>query len=101
MSLLNKVTQKESTSKSEVVNTTLTSLSGVINGKYGPYRIFQCPEGKFIVDESKISNAALFRPNSSASITVTEYTNSSGEEKVIISALQLHVPENYGLYFSK
>jgi len=98
MSLLSQVKQKESKSKSEVVNTTLVSLSGVINGEYGPYRLFECPEGKFIVDDNRVSNATIFRPNCNASITVSQYTNSDGEEKTVISALQIHIPEKSGVF---
>ena len=93
MSLLSAVKQanKADDIKLETVDTKLLTLTGVINGKYGPFRQFSCAEGTFNIDEKNVTNSRLFKPSCDATITVKQYTNSTGEEKTVIAGLTIHI----------
>ena len=105
MSLLSSLKAATSTSstesKTESVEVTISSLSSPINGKYGMFRQFNMNGEMYNIDDSKVFNTGVFKPNSKATLTIQQYINKDGVEKTIIAGLNIHLPEGSGLFIMK
>lgn len=103
MSLLSSLQTSASTSSSvtESVEVVISTLSAPISGKYGNFRQFSMNGQSYNVDDSRVQNAQVFRPNSKATLTLQQYTNKAGEEKTIVAGLNIHLPEGSGLFIMK
>lgn len=104
MSLLSKLasaSSSTSTSQTESSEVVISTLSGPVSGKYGMFRQFTMNGQIYNVDDSRVQNAQIFKPNSKATLTVQSYTNKNGEEKVVIAALNIHLPEASGLFIMR
>lgn len=100
MSLLAKLAPVASTSPStsESMEVIVSSLSSSIEGKFGKFRQFTVDGNTYNIDDNKVSNASVFKPNSKATLTVREFVNKEGEVKVVCSALSIHFGEGCGLF---
>jgi hypothetical protein len=103
MSLLNSLkavdsTTSASTSTSESVEVTISSISAPINGKFGHFRQFTMNGAKYNVDDSRVFNIQVAKPNAKAVLTINQYVNKDGEEKTVVSALSFVLPEASGLF---
>jgi phosphate-selective porin len=90
-----------STSITESSEVVVNTLSSPIAGKYGNFRQFSMNGNTYNIDDSRVQNAQVFRPNTKATITVQQYTNKDGDEKTIIAGLNIHLPEGSGLFIMK
>jgi hypothetical protein len=91
-----------STSTSESIEITVSSLSAPINGKFGPYRQFKLSDGTTLnVDDARITNVNVFKPNSKATLTMNQYVNKDGVEKTVISQLCIELPTASGLFIMR
>lgn len=105
MSLLSKLTPATSTSTStsttESVEVTIQTLSAPIAGKYGNFRQFTMNGDTYNVDDSRVFNTNVFKPNCKATLTIQEYVNKEGNSKTIVAGLNIHLPEGSGLFIMK
>lgn len=105
MSLLTSLNPSTSTSasasKTESVEVVVSTLSAPIAGKYGNFRQFSMNGNTYNVDDSRVQNAQVFRPNSKATITIQQYTNKEGVEKTVVAGLNIHLPEGSGLFIMR
>jgi phosphate-selective porin len=100
-SLKSSASTSSSTSVTESSEVVVNTLSAPIAGKFGNFRQFSMNGSTFNVDDSRVINAQVFRPNTKATITVQQYTNKEGEEKTVIAGLNIHLPEGSGLFIMK
>ena len=105
MSLLAKLqpapSASTSTSTTESVEVTIQTLSAPIAGKYGNFRQFTMNGNSYNVDDSRVFNTNVFKPNAKATLTIQAYTNKEGIEKTIVAGLNIHLPEGSGLFIMK
>ena len=105
MSLLSKLqpapSASTSTSTTESVEVTIQTLSAPIAGKYGNFRQFTMNGNSYNVDDSRVFNTNVFKPNAKATLTIQAYTNKEGVEKTIVAGLNIHLPEGSGLFIMK
>lgn len=104
MSLLTSLKPSASSSSSsttESVDVVISTLSAPISGKYGNFRQFTMNGESYSVDDSRVLNAQVFKPNAKATLTLQQYTNKEGKEKVIVAGLNIHLPEGCGLFIMK
>jgi hypothetical protein len=105
MSLLAKLAPAKasstSTSTTESVEVTIQTLSAPISGKFGNFRQFTMNGESYNVDDSRVFNTNVFKPNSKATLTIQEYINKEGVEKTIVAGLNIHLPEGSGLFIMK
>jgi hypothetical protein len=105
MSLLSSLSSSTSTSTSasitESIEVVISSLSAPISGKYGNFRQFTMNGTSYNVDDSRVFNVNVFKPNSKATLTLQQYTNKEGVEKTVIAGLNIHLPEGSGLFIMK
>lgn len=105
MSLLASLKPSTSTSASssvtESIEVVIGTLSAPIAGKYGSFRQFTMNGQSYNVDDSRVINASVFKPNCKATITLQQYTNKEGIEKIIVAGLNIHLPEGCGLFIMK
>jgi len=86
----------------ETVEVQLTALSSTIQGKYGPFRQFTLADGSsYNIDDRKVVNAQVFSGKNTASLTLKQFTNASGEEKVVVESLNIHLPQGSGYFIMK
>ena len=102
MSLLSKLAPSASTSTStsvtESVEVIVATLSAPVAGKFGMFRQFTMNGESYNIDDSKVFNTAIFKPNAKATLTLREYTNAEGVVKTVIAGLNIHLPENCGIF---
>ncbi len=96
-----KASAASSTSSTETFEVMITSISSTISGKYGPFRQFVMNGEKYNVDDSRVSNIQVAKPNSRAILTLNNYVNKDGEEKTVVSGLSFVLPEASGLFIMK
>ena len=106
MSLLSKLNVAKSDTISDVLLETievqLTALSTTIQGKFGPFRQFTLTDGSsYNVDDRKVVNSQAFTGKNSASLTLKQFKNSAGEEKVVVEALNIHLPQGSGYFIMR
>ena len=105
MSLLSSLQPSTSTSATttvtESIEVVISTLSAPIAGKYGNFRQFTMNGQPYNVDDSRVQNAQVFRPNTKATLTLQQYTNKAGEEKTIVAGLNIHLPEGSGLFIMR
>lgn len=105
MSLLTSLQPSTSTSAStsvtESIEVVIATLSAPIAGKFGNFRQFTMNGQSFNVDDSRVQNAQIFRPNNKATLTLQQYTNKDGGLKTIVAGLNIHLPEGSGLFIMK
>ena len=85
----------------ESVDIILASLSAPIAGKYGAFRQFTTNGTTYNVDDSRVQNVQVFRPNCKATLTIRQYKNKEGQLKTIIAGLAIHLPEASGLFIMR
>jgi hypothetical protein len=85
----------------ESLDIILASLSAPIAGKYGAFRQFTTNGTTYNVDESRVQNVQVFRPNCKATLTIRQYTNKEGALKTVIAGLAIHLPEASGLFIMR
>jgi hypothetical protein len=85
----------------ESVDIILSSLSAPIAGKYGAFRQFTTNGTTYNVDDSRVQNVQVFRPNCKATLTIRQYKNKEGQLKTIIAGLAIHLPEASGLFIMR
>lgn len=90
-----------STSSSESHEVVITSISAPIAGKFGAFRQFIMNGNKFNIDDNRVSNLQVMKPNAKAVITINQYVNKEGDEKTVISGLSFVLPEGSGLFMMK
>ena len=90
-----------STSVTESIEVVVNTLSAPISGKYGNFRQFSMNGASYNVDDGRVLNAQVFKPNAKATITLQQYTNKEGELKTIVAGLNIHLPEGCGLFIMK
>ena len=83
-----------SSSESEAIEVKVTELSAVIEGEYGPFRVFKANNKKFTVDARKVTNHQVYRANAEATLTLTKLESG----KIVVSGLHLHLPKGSGLF---
>jgi uncharacterized protein YaiE (UPF0345 family) len=102
MSLLQALKSAESSasaSTSESIEVVVSSISAPINGKYGNYRKFYMNGAEYNVDDSRVFNIQVAKPNAKAILTLNQYVSKKdGEEKTVVSALSFVLPEASGLF---
>jgi len=82
-----------SSSTSETQEVIVRSMSGVIQGAYGPFRNVEISGGlKFAIDERRISGTEFFRTNCTATLTLSAYSK-NGVEKIVPSNLSISAPD--------
>jgi phosphate-selective porin len=105
VSLLSKLAPSASTSTStsvtESVEVIVSTLSAPVAGKFGAFRQFTMNGESYNVDDSKVFNTAVFKPNAKATLTLREYTNAEGVVKTVVAGLNIHLPEGCGLFIMK
>ncbi len=105
MSLLSSLQASTSTSASntitESVEVVISTLSAPISGKYGNFRQFTMNGASYNVDDSRVFNVNVFKPNAKATLTLQQYKNKEGVEKTIVAGLNIHLPEGSGLFIMK
>jgi hypothetical protein len=105
MSLLSSLKTATSTSTStsvtESIEVVISTLSAPISGKYGNFRQFTMNNESYNVDDSRVFNVNVFKPNSKATLTLQKYTNKDNVEKTVIAGLNIHLPEGSGLFIMK
>lgn len=106
MSLLSKLNVAKSGNVNDVVVETievqLTALSSTIQGKFGPFRQFTLSDGSsYNIDDRKVINSQAFTGKSSASLTLKQFKNAEGEEKVVVEALNIHLPQGSGYFIMR
>jgi len=106
MSLLNKLNVAKSGNVTDVtvetIEVQLTALSSTIQGKFGPFRQFTLADGSsYNIDDRKVVNAQVFSGKNTASLTLKQFTNSEGEEKVVCEALNIHLPQGSGYFIMR
>lgn len=100
-SLKTSASSSASTSKVESAEVVIATLSAPIAGKFGNFRQFTMNSESYNVDDSRVQNAQVFRPNTKATLTLQQYTNKEGVEKVVIAGLNIHLPEGSGLFIMR
>jgi hypothetical protein len=85
----------------ESVDIILSSLSAPVAGKYGAFRQFTTNGTTYNVDDSRVQNVQVFRPNCKATLTIRQYKNKEGQLKTIIAGLAIHLPEASGLFIMR
>jgi hypothetical protein len=90
-----------STSTVESSEVIIQTLSAPIAGKYGSFRQFSIGGTTFNIDDSRLQNSQVFRPNCKATITIQQYTNKDGILKTIIAGLNIHLPDASGLFIMR
>ena len=108
MSLLSKLqpskasaSSSSSSSSTETIEIIVSSISSAIDGKYGKFRQFVMNGQKYNVDDSRVFNIQIAKPNAKAILTVNSYVNKDGEEKTIVSGLSFVLPEASGLFIMR
>lgn len=103
MSLLNSLQASTSTSTTitESVEVVISTLSAPISGKYGMFRQFSMAGVTYSVDDSRVFNTNVFKPNCKATLTLQQYTNKEGVAKTVVAGLNIHLPEGSGLFIMK
>lgn len=106
MSLLSKLqpakaSASSSTSSTETAEVIVSSISAPIDGKYGKFRQFVMNGEKYNVDDSRVFNIQVAKPNAKAILTINSYTNKEGEEKTVVSGLSFVLPEASGLFIMR
>lgn len=106
MSLLSKLqpskaSASSSTSVTETAEVIVSSISSAIDGKYGKFRQFVMNGEKYNVDDNRVSNIQIAKPNSKAVLTINSYVNKDGEEKIVVSGLSFVIPDASGLFIMR
>jgi len=90
-----------STSTTESIEVVVGSLSAPISGKFGMFRQFTMNGNTYNIDDSRVFNVNVFKPNNKATLTMQQYTNKAGETKTVIAGLNIHIPEASGLFIMR
>ena len=104
MSLLNSLVESKtstSASSSESIEVIVSNISSTINGQYGPYRQFTMNGKTYSVDDKRVSNIQVAKPNAKAILTINQYVNKEGVEKTVVSGLSFVLPEASGLFIMR
>lgn len=87
--------------KTESIEVVVGTLSALIDGKFGKFRQFTMNGQSYNVDESRVQNAIVFKPNAKATLSIQQYTNAKAEVKTVIAGLLFHLPEGSGLFIMR
>ncbi len=93
--------KKSASSSSSSFDVVLADLSAPINGKFGQFRTFKVNDQSLLVDERKVTGASFFTPSCKATISLSEYKDKDGKERVAVATLVILPPVASGFFISK